>query len=304
MTTEIPFVKMHGLGNDYVYVDGYDVAIEDPPAIARRVSDRRRGIGGDGLIMLVPPSAGGDVGMRMFNADGSEGEMCGNGIRCLARLAVERGRATGPMIEVDTAAGRRIAEIREGEGDGTVASDVAQVRVDMGIVTFGAAAVGLDRDAAAGVGARASSDAGLEGAWRFETAGGRDLDWWPASAGNPHIVAFVDDEPGLESVDLDVEGPPLERHPAFPARINVHFVAVTGTDRLRMRTWERGSGATDACGTGACAVAAVARATGRCGDRVIVRLPGGELTIEMDASGRVHMTGPAERAFEGVYRID
>jgi diaminopimelate epimerase len=296
----IPFVKMHGLGNDYVFIDAHEVAVADPPALSRRVSDRRRGIGSDGLILLLPPQAGGDIRMRMFNADGSEAEMCGNGIRCLVAMAVDRGRVSpgARRIRVETLAGPREAEIDRG-GPGPV----EQVTVDMGPPSFGVAAAGADP---AGLAAAGDGDPGEEDRWRLgppvALGGGRpDPAWWLVSMGNPHAVAFVDD---ADAVDLHAVGPAVERHRAFPARINVHLASVLGPEAIRMRTWERGSGPTDACGTGACAVAAAAIRAGLTGRRVRVHLPGGELLIDWPDGQAVRMTGPAVASFRGVLPPD
>lgn len=292
----IAFTKMHGLGNDYVFVDGFEVAVDDPPALSRRVSDRRRGIGSDGLILLLPPESGGDIRMRMFNADGSEAEMCGNGIRCLVAMAVDHGRV-GPgvsRIRVETLAGLREAEVDRG-GSGPI----EQVTVDMGRPSFGPAAVAAD---AAGLTSAGDDSAGEQDRWRLAPpvvigGGPPDPAWWLVSMGNPHAVAFVDD---ADAVDLHGFGPAVERHRAFPARINAHVASVLGPDAIGMRTWERGSGPTDACGTGACAVAAAAIRGGLVQRRVRVHLPGGDLLIHWPEGQAVRMTGPAVASFRGV----
>ena len=294
----IPFTKMHGLGNDYVFVDGFEVAVDDPPALARRVAHRRRGVGSDGLILLLPPEQGGDVRMRMFNADGSEAEMCGNGIRCLARMAVERGRAGDDAVRVETPAGLRLARCRR-EPDGRIAT----VTVDMGPPAFGPAAVGAD-PAGLEPGAADESPVRLRPAVVLGPAprdGGdapAEPAWWLVSMGNPHAVAFVRD---AASIDLASVGRAVETHAAFPARINVHLAVVRDRGHVVVRTWERGSGATDACGTGACAVAVAAAAAGLAGRTVRTTLPGGDLEIAWRPDGRVDMTGPAVESFRGTY---
>ncbi len=318
--TGLPFTKMHGLGNDYVFVDGHETTVDDPAALARRVSDRRRGIGSDGLILLLPPEEGGDVRMRMFNADGSEAEMCGNGIRCLARMAVERGRATSDTVRVETAAGPRRARCRRGPDD-----RVASVTVDMGEPAFGPRAVGAITAPAAGRGASdagpaaapdmgvapAGTAAGAAGGAATEPAGepggpvrllpaveAPASSWWLVSMGNPHAVAFV---PDAHALSLETIGPAVESHPAFPARLNVHLATVRDRGHLVVRTWERGSGATDACGTGACAVAVAAARAGLADRAVRVTLPGGDLDVRWRPDGGVDMTGPAVESFRGVY---
>ncbi|MHC4808869.1 MAG: diaminopimelate epimerase [Planctomycetota bacterium] len=291
----IPFVKMHGLGNDYVFIDAHEVAVPDPPAMSRRVSDRRRGIGSDGLILLLPPEADGDIRMRMFNADGSEAEMCGNGIRCLVAMAVDRGRVApdARRVRVETLAGLREAFVEDAG-----AGPVSRITVDMGSPSFGPAAVGADPAGllAIGPGEDEAAARGLHPA----VAGDPDAEarrWWLVSMGNPHAVAFV---PDAEAVDLHAIGPAVERHRAFPARINAHLASVLAPDAILMRTWERGSGPTDACGTGACAVAAAAIRAGLVERRVRVRLPGGELLIDWPEGRSVRMTGPAVESFHGV----
>ncbi|MCL6522732.1 MAG: diaminopimelate epimerase [Firmicutes bacterium] len=275
------FIKMHGLGNDYVYVDaiagGKGPAAEPELAgwpderlrrLAVAVSDRHLGVGGDGLILMLRGEQA-PFRMRIFNADGSEGEMCGNGIRCVAKYLVDEGYADGGELPIETRAGLIRTEVLGGD------RRIRQVRVDMGPP-------------------RSVGDP-LE----LEAAGGR----WrcrPVSMGNPHAVVFVDD-PG--AVDLAVVGPALEHHRAFPGRTNVEFVRVAAPDRLEVRVWERGSGATLACGTGACASAVAAAVEGRAGRRLAVDLPGGRLEVEWAADGRVWMTGPAEEVFRGEYPI-
>jgi diaminopimelate epimerase len=298
----LPFTKMHGLGNDYVYVDGFEVTVDDPPAMSRAVSDRRRGIGSDGLILLLPAEAGGDVRMRMFNADGSEAEMCGNGIRCLTRLAVERGRTHADPVHIETASGVKVARCRR-DADGRI----QDVTVDMGEPAIGPAAVGanpagLRADAGRGGGAADAADGPRHLTPAVAVAGATpavDPAWWLVSMGNPHAVCFVDD---VAAVDLAAAGPAVERHPAFPARINAHVVSVRSPEHLVVRTWERGSGPTDACGTGACAVAVAASLAGLADRAVRVTLPGGDLQIHWRPDGRVDMTGPAVTVYEGRYR--
>ena len=292
------FTKMHGIGNDYVYIDGAQHAGLDFARAARMVSDRHRAIGADGLIVVCPPStAAADVRMRMFNADGSEGEMCGNGIRCVAKYAVDRAIAAANPLRVET--GRGILEVswsRDGSGR------VASASVAMGAPILAHAAIPARVDGVA-ADARVIAHAVDLSRW------GED-DWWCAakvephvtlvSMGNPHAV-FCCAEPDL--VPLERVGPRIERDPWFPARINAHFVRFDGS-RAAMRTWERGSGITLACGTGASAVCVAGVLLGRGSRDLEVTLPGGVLRLEwpraqQDESAGVRMTGPATEVFEG-----
>ncbi len=286
----IPFVKMHGLGNDYVYVDGtrQPMVGVDLRVLARAMSDRHRGIGGDGLILILPPRAdvAADVRMEMYNADGSRGEMCGNGIRCVGRYAVQRlrlgrkeGGATRLMVETDRGVLRLDVH--------TSASRVTRVRVDMGRPILRPSEIPV----------RAEGERCVR-----ETieAGGRRLKMTCVSMGNPHAVFFV---PDAGAVELERIGPLIERHDRFPARINAHFAQALGKGEVHMRTWERGSGATQACGTGACATLVAGVLEQRLSRQAVVHLPGGDLEVEWpDDDGPVFMTGPAEEVFEGEWR--
>lgn len=280
----IRFTKMHGLGNDYVYVSLFDQQIADAPALARAVSDRHRGIGGDGLI-LVGPALGtdADVRMQMFNADGSRAQMCGNGVRCVAKLAYERGWAQRNPLRVQTDRGVLLLELTLRE------QRVERVRVDMGPPLLDPPQIPVLIDAPRVL------DYPLE-------VDGRRLSMTCVSMGNPHAVFFV---PQLDDVPLRIWGPLIERHELFPQRVNAHFVQVLEPHAVRMNTWERGSGATQACGTGASAVCVAGVLTGRTADRLSATLPGGELLLEWpqrDAS--VFMTGPATEVFTGVWNGD
>ena len=254
---------MEGLGNDYIFLNCLEGAPADLSALAVRLSDRHFGVGADGIICLWPTGRA-DVGMRIFNADGSEGEMCGNGIRCLGKYVYDRGICPRTALTVDTPAGIKALTLRLEGGQVTGAT------VDMGVPQ---------------VAEPLSLTAG-EGSWRVR----------PVSMGNPHAVVFVDDLEGLPMARL---GPALERHPAFPNRTNVEFVRAADREHLCMRVWERGSGETLACGTGACAALAAAAAEGRTCRRGTVRLPGGVLELEWTGEGRMYMTGPAAAVFEG-----
>jgi len=272
------FTKMQGLGNDYLFVNCFEQSVDDAGAVARAISDRHFGVGADGLI-LVLPSRVSDVRMRVFNADGREAEMCGNGIRCVAKYAYERGLARANPMRVETPAGVKEIKLEVGsEGK------VAAATVDMGRPSFGARSVG------AKVADTDRTDCELECSAGTLTA-------TCVSMGNPHAVVFVDD---VGAVRLDRLGPELSDHKLFGKGINVHFVQIDSPTEVTMRTWERGSGATLACGTGASAVCAAAAETGRTQRRLTVHLPGGDLMIEW-RSGDDHilMTGPAEEVFAG-----
>ena len=279
----LPFSKYQGLGNDFLILDGRAPQGGDPcfgltPAAVQRLCDRRFGVGGDGVIVAVPPQGDGELRMRIFNADGSEPEMCGNGIRCLARfLADSDGDLPGRVWQVETLAGRIVPELM---ADG-------RIRVDMGAPFLEPAAVPTTL---------AVGEAGLPQG-ELEVAGER-LMVAAAGMGNPHVVIPVVD---LAAVDLERLGPALETHPAFPARTNVHFVQVLAPDHLAMRVWERGAGPTLACGTGACATLVACHLLGLCESRARVDLPGGPLEIRWDGPGQpVLMTGPAEPVFDAV----
>ena len=261
------FTKMEGLGNDYVYLNCLERTPPDLPELARRVSDRHFGVGSDGLI-CVCPSEQADFRMRMFNADGSEGEMCGNGIRCVGKFVYDKGLTDKTTVSVETKAGVKVLELQLG-ADGLVSA----VTVDMG-----APAVEKPRDI---------------------TVDGRSYTVTPVSMGNPHAVLYLE---GIDGLDLPKIGPGFEHHPSFPNRTNTEFVEVTDRTHLRMRVWERGSGETLACGTGACAVLAATASAGRCERSAEVALLGGVLRICWDeADGHIYMTGPAVTVFEGDY---
>lgn len=261
------FAKLEGLGNDYIYVNCIEAVPEDLPGLARRMSDRHFGVGADGLI-CVKPGRTGDFTMEMYNADGSRGAMCGNGLRCLGKYVYDGGLTNRTRLTVDTDAGPRTLELRLREGRVWGAS------ADMGEI-------------------------GVLPPLEVE-AGGETFSLVPAWAGNPHGVIFCPD-PG--AVDLARLGPLLERHPALGERTNIEFAACPDEETILVRVWERGSGITLACGTGACACFAAARRAGLCGDRVLVRLPGGALTLE-ERGSHVWMTGPARAVFWGEFPLD
>ncbi len=279
--TALRFTKMEGLGNDYIYVNGFDEKLDPErlPQLAVAVSDRHFGVGSDGLILILPSDKA-DFRMRMFNADGSEGEMCGNGIRCFSRYVYDRGLTKKTCFEVETGAGLIRPEIILRDGQ------VYGVRVDMGEPRLVPEQIPIR-----GQGPGPVIDHRLE-------ACGEEFSGTAVSMGNPHFTVFVDDVAG---VDLERVGGPIETHPDFPRRVNVHFAQVLGPSEIRMRTWERGSGITLACGTGACATLVAAALTGRAGRQATVYLPGGPLEIEWAAGNRVYMTGPANFVCDGVF---
>ncbi|MFW6133003.1 MAG: diaminopimelate epimerase [Planctomycetota bacterium] len=276
------FTKMQGLGNDYVYVDGFDETVEDPSALAPRIADRHFGVGGDGLILVLPPGddAQADVRMRMFNADGSEAEMCGNGVRCVAKYAWDQGRSDANPMRVETGAGVKTIELRLAD-DGTVAA----ATVDMGEPVLAPARIPVDIPNVERV---------VDLPLRTTT---HVLKMTCVSMGNPHAVMYVDD---AWDFPLETVGPQVERHHLFPQRVNAHFVEVHDAGEATVRTWERGSGATLACGTGAAAVCVAGVLTGRTGRTLLAHLPGGALELEWrQADNRVYMTGPAVEVFTG-----
>ena len=285
----LSFVKMHGLGNDYVYVDGFAHATPaDPPALARLVSDRHRGIGGDGLI-LVQPSDRAAARMRMFNADGSESAMCGNGVRCVAHLVVSRGYAPAGPVRIET--GRGVLDLVV-EPNGPRSS---RVRVDMGEPILDPTRIPVAQPGPRIVDAPCGALPPREPWW---DEAGLDPRMTCVSMGNPHVVFWCRD---AAAVPLERIGPLIEHHTLFPERVNVHVVEILEPGRVRMRTWERGSGITQACGTGASAVCVAGVLGGRTEGSLLAELPGGELHLEWTPGGHVFMTGPAEEVFEGVW---
>ena len=277
------FTKMHGIGNDYVYVDGFQETIDDPAALSQRIADRHFGVGGDGLILILPstPEAqaeGAQVRMRMFNADGSEAEMCGNGVRCVCKYAFDHDMTPGireqnPML-VET--GNGVLSLAYELDD---AGKVESVTVDMGEPVLTLTDVPVDES---------KLDPRNEQAIHV-------------SMGNPHAVFFV--KPG-EALARPEQGRELEYHPAYPNRMNVHFVEVNQPDEVTVYHWERGSGATLACGTGACAVCVAGVLADQTQRKITAHLPGGDLVLEWrESDGHVLMTGPAAEVFTGDYPV-
>ncbi|MCU0527036.1 MAG: diaminopimelate epimerase [Elainella sp. Prado103] len=272
----ITFVKYHGLGNDFILVDNRQSA--DPcltPEQAIQWCDRHFGIGADGVIFVLPGQAGTDYTMRIFNSDGSEPEMCGNGIRCFAKFVAALENKTTATYQVHTLAGVMIPELR---ADG-------QVTVDMGLPRLLAAEIPTTL---------AAPDHKVVNL-PLEVAG----QTWQVTAvsmGNPHCITFVD---SVAAIDLEKIGPQFEHHPAFPQRTNTEFIEVVRTDYLKMRVWERGAGITLACGTGACASLVAGVLNDRCDRKATLELPGGRLEIEWAENQRLYMTGPATLVFSG-----
>ena len=274
----LPFVKMHGCGNDYLYFDCFSREIPASRDFCERLCDRHKGIGADGIV-LVGPSGRADAEMRMYNRDGSEGMMCGNAIRCVGKLLYDSGMVPREVVAIGTKSGVKTLELLVSDGE------VSGAAVDMGAPEWAPA-----RIPAAFSGERAVSvpfsAAGAE--WKVTLV----------SMGNPHCVVFCGDP---DAAPLEIIGPAFERHAAFPEGINAEFVQIAGKNEIRMRVWERGSGETLACGTGACAAAAAAVENGFCrkNEEILVHLRGGELSVRV-TDQTVKMTGNAVRVFEGV----
>ncbi len=272
------FTKMHGIGNDYIYVNCMEGIAFDPVQASIKLSDRRFGVGSDGIILICPSDTA-DFKMRMFNADGSEGKMCGNGIRCFAKYVYAKGLTQKTELKIDTLAGVRTANLTVENGE------VTAVRVDMGAPILEPSRIPVKLDGESIIAREVSVGGGV---WSITCV----------SMGNPHCVVFVDD---VDALDLEKTGPAFENDPIFPDRVNTEFVQLIDESTVKMRVWERGSGETWACGTGACAVAVACIINGRVkSDAVNVRLRGGDLMIEWDrAQDTVYMTGPASFVFEG-----
>ena len=272
------FTKMQGLGNDYVYVNCFKEKIEDPSALAVRISDRHFGVGSDGLI-LINPSKVADCEMEMYNADGSRGEMCGNGIRCVGKYMYDYGLTDKTEITVETLAGIKTLQLFVENGK------VAKVRVDMGSPILTPAEIPVVAE-----GDKAVDEPIL--------VDGKEYHMTCVSMGNPHCITFIGED--VRDFPLEAVGPVFEKHELFPERVNTEFINVIDKDHLRMRVWERGSGETLACGTGACAVAVASYLNGFTGRSVDIELLGGHLEVVYDEqTNHVFMTGPATEVFSG-----
>lgn len=276
------FTKMHGTGNDYIYINGFEEKLENPSEAAVKLSDRRFGIGSDGLILILPSDVA-DCRMEMFNADGSIGKMCGNGIRCVAKYVYDRGLVKKDVLRVETRSGVKTLQLRVEDGK------VASVRVNMGQPELDPEKIPVLFSKDRMVDEEVYTPSG--NVWRVTCV----------SMGNPHAVIFVDD---VEGLDLPAIGPEMEKHAMFPERANIEFVQVTGPHEVQMRVWERGSGETLACGTGACACAVASVLTGKTDRDVTVHLRGGDLHIFWDPdTDDVYMEGPAAFVFDGTVEI-
>lgn len=275
------FTKMHGTGNDYIYINCFEETVDDPASLSMKLSDRHFGIGGDGIILICPSDVA-DFKMRMYNADGSEGKMCGNGSRCIGKYVYDRGLTDKTVITLETRSGIKTLNLNVENGA------VTSVRIDMGEPVLRAADIPVI------CGTEQLIDKPV-------TAGGNTYRLTCVSMGNPHAVTFVDD---VDSLKLSEIGPPFENHPMFPERANIEFIEVIDAQTLKMRVWERGSGETLACGSGACAAFVAAVLTGKCGRRVRIRLRGGALELEWrESDNHVYMTGPAEFVFDGNIKV-
>ena len=288
------FTKMQGLGNDYVYVDCTREELAAPADVARAVSDRHFGIGSDGLI-LIKSSETADFYMEMYNADGSRSAMCGNGIRCVGKYVYDFGLTDKLDISIETAAGIKYLSLRLLEGK------VSDVRVNMGAPELSPEKIPTTLE-----GTKELTVKGVEDKVRAVLGAklnvlGKDYEVSCVSMGNPHVITYVDDE---RAIDIEKIGPAFESHPAFPERTNTEFIRVADRKNLYMRVWERGTGETLACGTGACACAVATMLGGLCDRAVTVHLLGGDLQIEWDAKDNVvYMTGPAVTVFTGEYPL-
>nr|WP_320115169.1 diaminopimelate epimerase [uncultured Desulfuromonas sp.] len=275
------FIKMHGAGNDYVYVDGFQQTVPHPEELAVKISDRHFGVGSDGLILILPSDCA-DARMRMFNADGSEAQMCGNGIRCVAKYLCDQQPERDPRLTIETLAGVLTVEVVADAHN----SAVSQVTVNMGQPR-------LQRQHIPMTGPLQEHALDIAISVEDHTFAASCV-----SMGNPHCVVYVDE---VEQFDVAYWGALLENHPLFPERINVEFVEIVSATEVRQRTWERGAGETLACGTGASAVTVAGFLTGRTQRTIRNHLRGGMLTLEYRADETVMMTGPAEQVFTGDY---
>ncbi len=273
------FEKMQGTGNDYIYFNLFEKKIDNPSDLSIKLSDRHFGVGGDGIV-LIGPSTEGDFSMRMFNADGSEAEMCGNASRCVAKYLYERGLTKKREIALDTKAGIKYLQLFIDPQTDTV----ERVRVNMGKAAFSSQSIPVISELPEVI------DQPL-------TIAGKEFRITCVSMGNPHTVIFMS---GIDKLKIDEIGPKIENHPMFPQRTNVEFIEVVDRDTFKMRVWERGSGETLACGTGACASVVAGVINDYCDTRVTVQLKGGDLEIEWDKiHNQVYLTGDAHFVFKG-----
>ena len=281
--SKINFTKMHGIGNDYIYIDCFKERIDNPEELAKVMSPRRTSVGSDGVILICPSDVA-DAKMRMFNMDGSEGKMCGNGIRCVGKYVYDSGIAKKNTITVETLSGIKTLLIKTKNGKAVC------VKVDMGKPILKPAEIPVVFDGEKMINAPVS-------------IGGKSVNITAVSMGNPHAVVFCDE---IKDLDLEKIGPDFEFDPMFPEQVNTEFIKVINENNLEMRVWERGSGETFACGTGACAAAVAAILCGYCRKEteITVHLKCGNLIITYGADGHIYMEGPAEKAYEGVYEYE
>ena len=275
---KLKFTKMHGCGNDYIYFNCFEQQVADPEALSIRLSDRHFGIGGDGIVLICPSDVA-DAKMRMFNADGSEGKMCGNATRCIGKYMYEHGLISKPEMTLETLSGIKILKMTEQDGK------IASVRVDMGKAILKPSEIPTRYEGDTAVSVPLTVD-------------GTEYAVTCVSMGNPHCIVFVDQD--VSTLDLPKIGPSFENHDMFPERINTEFIRVIDDHTLQMRVWERGSGETLACGTGACAAAVASVLNGYCpkGEDITIHLIGGDLNIRYTDEA-VILTGPATTVFEG-----
>ncbi|WP_205964116.1 MULTISPECIES: diaminopimelate epimerase [unclassified Psychrobacillus] len=279
----IPFTKMHGCGNDYIYINCFENEIENPELLSKKVSDRHFGIGGDGIVLICPSEVA-DAKMRMFNIDGSEGKMCGNAIRCVAKYIYDNDIVPKEILKIETLSGVKIIELHIENGV------MHSATVDMGQAILDPAEIPVDL--------RGNQSEGFVFPLTIDN---ETYAITPVSMGNPHGVIFTND---VLSLDLPTIGPKFEHHPMFPAGVNTEFIEIENRNSLKMRVWERGSGETLACGTGACAAVVASVLNGYCEKNtdVIVKLLGGELIIRY-TEDTVYMTGPATTVFTGLIEL-
>ncbi len=275
------FVKMHGAGNDYVYINGFETKVDKPEELAPLVSDRHKGIGSDGLVLILPSEVA-EVRMRMFNRDGSEAQMCGNAIRCVGKFAYTHGLVKTTKFNIETMAGiKEIVLHLENE-------QVVAATVDMGTPIF------KSKDIPVKVNDEICLNQSIE-------IDGKMFAFSCASMGNPHAVIIVDD---VENFEVEKFGSQIEVHKLFPEKVNVEFVQIIDKSKVRMRVWERGSGETEACGTGACATAVLCAKLGYCDRKVEVVLNGGSLEIDWRENDHIFMTGGATQVFSGDFYVN
>lgn len=275
---KLKFTKMHGCGNDYIYFNCFEQEVADPEALSIRLSDRHFGIGGDGIVLICPSEVA-DAKMRMFNADGSEGKMCGNATRCIGKYMYEHGLISKPEMTLETLSGIKILKMTEEDGK------ITSVRVDMGKAILKPSEIPTKYTGDTAVSVPLTVD-------------GTEYAVTCVSMGNPHCIVFVDQD--VNTLDLPKIGPSFENHEMFPERINTEFIRMIDDHTLQMRVWERGSGETLACGTGACAAAVASVLNGYCpkGEDITIHLIGGDLKIRYTDEA-VYLTGPATTVFEG-----